>query len=111
MENHQLERLRFYTEKRMQTIMIGAISKFEENFGYLWGQNVPEDQELSAQQLDFLNHWERTRNQILNQGNNQIRNNKDDFLKWGGAFRQSYHYNFGKPCGDTCKKNNKTTND
>ena len=91
------ERLRFYIEKRLQTTMIGALSKFEDNFGYLWGHDIDDETELTQSQQDFADLWERTRNQILNQGNQQIRNIKEDFYKYGGMFKQKYYYNFGKP--------------
>lgn len=95
MEN--LERLRFYIEKRIQTTMIGAISKFENNFGYLWGHHLTDEDSLSPQQLDFSDLWETTRNEILNQGNNQIRQIKEDFYRYGGGFKQNYSYNFKPP--------------
>ena len=95
MEN--LERLRFYIEKRIQTTMIGALSKFENNFGYLWGHHIKNEEDLSPQQLDFGDLWETTRNEILNQGNNQIRQVKEDFYRYGGEFKQNYFYNFRPP--------------
>jgi hypothetical protein len=104
----EMDRLRYYVEKRMQTIMIGALSKFEENFGHLWGHFLDDEEPLTSEQLAFADDWERTRNQILNQGNAQIRNNKDDFDKWGiGTFKQKYSYNLGspKPTNNTCKPN------
>lgn len=107
------DRLRFYIEKRMQTIMIGAISKFEENFGHLWGHFLDEEEPLTTEQLAFADDWERTRNQILNQGNSQIRNAKDDFDKWGeGSIKQKYSYKFpvspenSKTCSRNCQCNN-----
>lgn len=109
---HDLERLRFYVEKRLQTTMIGAISKFEDNFGYLWGHDIENEEDLTKEQIEFADAWERTRNQILNQGNAQIRNLKEDFYKWGGLFRQNFHYTFKVPkddgsCGNCkCSKNN-----
>jgi hypothetical protein len=110
-----LDRLRFYVEKRLQTTMIGAISKFENNFGFLWGQDIEKDEDLTPQQLEFADMWERTRNQVLNQGNAQIRNIKDDFYKWGGLFKQNFNYSFKVPkdsedsCSN-CKCSNKKTN-
>lgn len=94
---HSEERLRFYVEKRMQTIMIGALSKFEDQFGYLWGHDLDEEVPLTDEQNNFLDLWEHTRNLILNQGNNQIRHNKEDFDKWVGGLKQQYHYAFKPP--------------
>ena len=86
-------------EKRIQTTMIGAISKMENNFGYLWGHFKDESQELTEAEEKFADLWDFTRNQILNQGNTQIRNLRNDFAKYGGQsrYRERHYYNFGKP--------------
>jgi hypothetical protein len=107
------DRLRFYIEKRLQTTMIGALSKFENNFGFLWGHNVPEEEELTQEQLEFSDLWETTRNQILNQGNEQIRNLKEDFYRWGGVFKQNFNYSFRVPPqnSDTCSNCKCSKND
>lgn len=111
------DRLRYYIEKRMQTIMIGALSRFEENFGHLWGHFLDEEVPLTTEQLAFADDWERTRNQILNQGNAQIRDAKDDFEKWGpGSFKRRYSYTFTPPvqsdntCSNNCKCSKKNNN-
>lgn len=94
----EMDRLRYYVEKRMQTIMIGALSKFEQNFGHLWGHFLDDEEPLTEDQLSFADDWERTRNQVLNQGNAQIRANKDDFEKWWpGSIRTRYSYSFTPP--------------
>lgn len=85
-------------EKRIQTTMIGALSKMENNFGYLWGHFKDETEELTEAEEKFADLWDFTRNQILNQGNTQIRNLKNDFLNYGTTkCRQRHYYNFGKP--------------
>jgi len=58
--------------KRFQTTMIGALHEFEKAFGYLWGHLKDEDN-LTDNELDFLDRWDTVRNQILNNGNNQLR--------------------------------------
>jgi hypothetical protein len=58
--------------KRFQTTMIGALHEFEKAFGYLWGINKSEDQ-LTDSELDFEDRWILVRNQILNNGNHQLR--------------------------------------
>jgi len=58
-------------KKRIQTTMIGAIARFEENFGFLWGQD--KDIDLNSEQIRNLEIWEKTRTEILDNGNNQIR--------------------------------------
>lgn len=60
-------------KKRFQTTMIGAIYEFEKAFGYLWGQDKDENEELTDKEEKFLDIWEDTRNKILNNGNNQLR--------------------------------------
>lgn len=58
--------------KRFQTTMIGALYEFEQSFGYLWGQDKNYE-DLTETQEKFRNLWEDTRNQILNNGNSQLR--------------------------------------
>lgn len=73
--------------KRFQTTMIGALYEFEESFGYLWGQDKHYE-DLTEQQKKFRMRWEDTRNQILNNGNSQLRkcineihkNNQDKYV-------------------------------
>jgi hypothetical protein len=78
--------------KKFQTTMIGAIARFENNFGYLWDND-------SKQSLAMENLWEDTRNSILNNGNKQARAAMDDigdFLvnRSGVNVKQKYHYDF-----------------
>lgn len=61
-------------EKRMKTIMIGSLARFEENFDYLW----EEDGKLTDK---FYDLWQKTREEILDYGNNQIRIAKKDIEK------------------------------
>lgn len=60
-------------QKRFQTTMIGALSEFEKSFGYLWGIDKTEDEQLTDKEDKFLDIWEETRNRVLNNGNNQLR--------------------------------------
>lgn len=57
--------------KDMQTIMIGALDKFEQQFSHLWGGRKPFN-ELNPQQRKFRKMWNRARNQILDLGNDKI---------------------------------------
>lgn len=77
--------------KRFQTTMIGALFAFEETFGHLWGQNKDEN-DLTNSELDFLDRWDLVRNQILNNGNGQLRKAISDLTKLNGQLR--YHYKF-----------------
>lgn len=86
------ERLRFFVEKRIQTTMIGALARIEKTFGDLWGQNKEGD--LTEEEENFADMWDYLRNDILNYGNNQIRQVKEDFHKYGGLFKNQYRYTF-----------------
>lgn len=74
--------------KRFQTTMIGALYEFEKVFGYLWGQDKNPDF-LSESEEDFRDRWESVRNQILNNGNNQLRKCLSDLDKLNN---NKYHY-------------------
>jgi hypothetical protein len=80
--------------KRFQTTMIGALFEFEQNFGYLWGQEK-KDNELTNSEEKFRLIWEDTRNQILNNGNNQLRKCLSDLEKTQ-TNTVKYNYNFKK---------------
>jgi hypothetical protein len=77
--------------KRFQTTMIGSLYQFEENFGYLWGQEK-DDQDLTESEKRFRLKWENTRNEILNLGNSQLRKCLNDFDKT----KHQYNYKFYK---------------
>jgi hypothetical protein len=59
--------------------MIGSLSKMENSFGHLWGHF--KDGPLTEQEEAFADLWDDTRNSILNQGNKEIRNLKQDHMK------------------------------
>lgn len=77
--------------KRFQTTMIGALFEFEKTFGYLWGQDKDEN-DLTDKELDFLDRWDSVRNQILNNGNNQLRKALSDLSKNQGNIRYKYKF-------------------
>jgi hypothetical protein len=75
--------------------MIGALSKFENTFGYLWGQHKNYDEALTEKELHFENMWQDVRNNILNHGNQQIRALQNDITKILSDKPQTkYHYKF-----------------
>lgn len=78
--------------KRFQTTMIGALARFEDNFGYVWEQQ-PDNSKI-------WDNWEYTRNSILNNGNKQARAAIEDIKKYlhGNTVNNKYHYkvNFKK---------------
>lgn len=75
--------------KRFQTTMIGALFEFEKTFGYLWGQHKDEN-DLTNMELDFLDRWDSVRNQILNNGNSQLRKAISDLDKSRGDTKYNY---------------------
>ena len=78
-------------QKRMKTIMIGSLARFEENFDYLWEEN-------SKFRDRFFDLWQKTREEILDYGNNQIRLAKKDLeeleYKKSSQHKVKYHYKF-----------------
>ncbi len=65
------KRLAKIVETKLKTAFIGALSHFEEEFGFLWGHEQQGD--LTEEQEFMREIWERTRTAVLNNGNNQIR--------------------------------------
>ena len=98
---HDKQELMKSIEKRIQTTMIGALARFEESFGHLW--NTPED---SGEAEKYWDIWENTRNQILNNGNNQLRSALEDLgnFLYGNQkpanFKHTYKYKFYFKDGD-----------
>lgn len=101
---HDKQELMKSIEKRIQTTMIGALARFEESFGHLW--NTPDE---SSEAEKYWDIWENTRNQILNNGNNQLRSALEDlgnFLygnnpnKKSPNFKHTYRYKFYFNDGD-----------
>lgn len=102
---HDKQELMKSIEKRIQTTMIGALARFEENFGHLW--NTPEDSPEAEKYWDI---WENTRNQVLNNGNNQLRSALEDLGNFlynatnhttnKTPFKHTYRYKFYFNDGD-----------
>lgn len=66
--------------KRFQTTYIYALAQTEKAFGHLWGEDVPEDTELTPAQEFNLVKFEELRKQILDQGNKQFRRAIEEVL-------------------------------
>lgn len=62
--------------KKMQTIMIGALASVEQNFGFLWGYN--ENRELTPEEEELKDIFNKVRSEILDKGNGQVRNFKTE---------------------------------
>lgn len=76
--------------KRFQTTMIGALFEFEKVFGHLWGQHKDDENDLTDKELESLDKWDSVRNQILNNGNNQLRKAISDL---GHSVKYKYKFN------------------
>ena len=66
------KRLQKIITKKVTTSFIGALAKFEQHFGGLWGHGIPEDQK-TEEQLAMAEIWDACRTEVLNNGNNQQR--------------------------------------
>jgi len=78
-------------EKRLKTIMIGSISRFENTFGYLWNHGTDVD---TDQQEFFRRKWDDLRNDLLNHGNNQIRLAVDSLYDFFDQKENKYKYSY-----------------
>jgi hypothetical protein len=75
--------------RAIKTTMIGAISRFEKAFGYLWGQGK---EQLTENEQKFLALWLQTRNEVLDCGNEQSRIIDKEFKKH--IVKPNYQYKF-----------------
>src|SRR5687767_13493781 len=57
---------------KMNTTFIGALSSFEKNFGFLWGQGK-KDADRTDEEKQLNQIWQNIRTEVLNNGNNQLR--------------------------------------
>ena len=75
------KRLMTNIERKFNTSMIGSLATFEKYFGHLWGQGVDPNQ-LTAQELEWLEKWEMARTELLNNSNNQKRTCLDEIAQY-----------------------------
>jgi succinate dehydrogenase/fumarate reductase flavoprotein subunit len=88
-EENYLEQSRKRLDKivstKMKTSFIGALSAFEKEFGFLWGVGKEYD-ELTEEEKDMEEIWERVRTSVLNNGNAQLRATQNEIannvIKW-----------------------------
>jgi hypothetical protein len=75
-EEKKLEACRKRLDKivttKIRTSFVGALAKFEEDFGFLWGHNKSIEQ-LTPEEKEMRELWDQTRTAVLNNGNNQLR--------------------------------------
>lgn len=89
MKNYKNKKIEDSIKKRILTTMIGALARFEDNFGYLWG--IDSDSPTS-QQLEIEAKWEKVRTEILDHGNSQIRNAINDLRSKEPIDKVKYSY-------------------
>lgn len=82
-------RLKKEVRKRIQTTMIGSLSSIEKFFGQLWGEGNPEP---SNEQVQIRELFEELRTEILDKGNNQIRNCEAEIENYDVVWNK-YHIN------------------
>jgi hypothetical protein len=86
-QDEDLDDLMDSISRRFKTTMIGALAKFEESFGYLW-------QEDSKNADEYFELWQETRNNILNNGNNQLRSALDELNEYAYNKEKGYKYHY-----------------
>ena len=80
-EANSMSKIEGVIYKKFQTTMIGALARFEERFGYLWGQSK-RPEELTIEEQDWREIWNLTRTEVLNNGNNQLRAIKEELARY-----------------------------
>lgn len=87
--SNEIDQLLYSIQKKFQTTMIGSLARFEEVFGYLW-ENNHREREM------FEDKWEDVRNNILNNGNKQLRAALNEISEFLGhnPVKTKYNYKF-----------------
>tara|TARA_A100001201_G_scaffold21819_1_gene24325 strand:- start:1227 stop:1541 length:315 start_codon:yes stop_codon:yes gene_type:complete len=81
-------RLKKEVKKRIQTTMIGALSSIEKHLGSLWGNDTDNP---TPEQAVMKEVFEELRTEILDKGNNQIRNIDSEIETYDIVWNK-YHY-------------------
>jgi len=66
-------------ETNIKTAFIGAISSFENTFGYLWGHG---EMKLTEKQQQFRELWAQVRKEVFDKGNDQIKLAKRELSRY-----------------------------
>lgn len=87
-------RLKKEIRKRIQTTMIGALSSIEKFMGSLWDweQNTDPNYIPTKEQIRAKEIFEEMRTEILDKGNNQIRNAESEIDTYDVIWNK-YHIN------------------
>ena len=86
-QNNSRNRLMDAIKKKFDTTMIGALAAFEEEFGELWGDGLGIDQ-LTLDQLEERERWDRVRSKVLDNGNNQSRSAAEEISHYTVTFNK-----------------------
>ena len=87
-EDRSKERLWAIVKGKCETIMIGALSEFEEKFGRLWAHG---DQNKTDKQAAVQKIWKECRKEILDNGNSKIRDLKKEIDEYSVSWtRKNY---------------------
>jgi hypothetical protein len=62
---------------KIRTSFIGALDAFEKNFGFLWGHGK-RDEDRTPEEKAMHDIWVKTRTEVLNNGNNQLRGARNE---------------------------------
>ena len=73
-------------EKKFNTTIIGSLSAFEDQLGFLWGHGIPYNQ-LNSEQKRLRNAWKNVRTRILDLGNSNLRAAQSEIAQY------SLHWN------------------
>lgn len=84
------ERLIELIEKKIMTTCIGAISRFEENFGEYWGHNQLR---IDDEQSENREIWSELRTSLLDLAHSQIRAIRKDIDIYTVDFNQEKFFN------------------
>ena len=90
--NKEYEHIINSIEKKMKTLMIGSIARFEQSFGYLWNHG---HEPTNEKEEFFRDKWEDLRYEILNHGINQIRLGINELIDYTNmSEKYAYQYKF-----------------
>ena len=85
-------KLEINLRKKFQTTMVGALAKFEERFGHMWGHGIIIE-DLDEEQERYREIWDVVRTEILNNGNNQLRGATEELARYSVVWN-GYHADF-----------------
>lgn len=87
------DRLKVIATKKIKTTMIGALSSIEKKFGFLWGlddEGKDTGKPLSPEEQHLKEVYDELRSEILDTGNNQIRNLSTEIEQYDVSWNR-YH--------------------